>query len=151
MIIKEVESIEEANYCDQLLNKLINEEKEYNDNIVDNFVVSNWFSNIYLKNNKCLYIALIDNKIVGYIYVKVLELDSSNKNNKEAYIDGLYVLEEYRNKNVASSLIKKAKEWCVNEDIENISLNVFINNMVARNLYYKEGFYDYSVSLKCKL
>ena len=151
MVIKEVETIEEATICDQLLTKLINEEKEYDDNIADNFVVNGWFTSIYPKDNKALYIAILDNKIVGYVYVKKMQLGDSNKEKEEAFIDGLYVIEEYRHKGIASSLINQAKEWCVNNNIKTIGLNVLCSNERAKSFYYKEGFKDNLVNLKCRL
>ena len=147
-MIKKVENIEEAIECNKLLTELINEEKEYNDNIKDDFIVSNYFENLYLDNDKVLFIDIEDEKIVGYIYVKINKLDDSNKNNLEAFIDGLYVIEGYRNRGIATNLINKVKEYCLDNKISVISLNVIYKNEIAKRLYEKLGFSYFSVNLK---
>lgn len=151
MIIKKVETKEEAIECNKLLTMLIKQEKEYDPNTNENFEVSNWFENLYFKDDYVLYIAIIDEKIVGYVYAKIKELDFTSIKNEEVIIDGLYVLENYRNKKIATSLINKVKEWSKDKNIDTISLNVMYNNDVAKKLYTKLGFEGFSITLKCKL
>ena len=151
MIIKKVETKEEAIECNKLLTMLIRQEKEYDPNTNENFEVSNWFENLYFKDDYVLYIAIIDKMVVGYIYAKIKELDFTSIKNEEVIIDGLYVLENYRNKGIATCLINKVKDWCINKKIDIISLNVMYNNDVARKLYAKLGFANFSLTLKCKL
>lgn len=151
MIIKEVDKVEEAIECDKLLTKLINNEKKYNKNIKDNYIVNNYFENLYTKNNNILYIALEENKIIGYIYVRIITSDNGPEIEHESLIDGLYVLEEYRNNGVATSLIEKAKKWSISKGVKYISLNALCKNDNALSLYKKEGFNDFSLNLKCNL
>ena len=151
MVIKKVETKEEALECNKLLTKLIREEKTYNSNTNQDFEVKDWFENIYDKDDRIIYIALENNLIVGYIYVKKNKLDDTYIEKEEAIFDGLYVLEEYRNKGIAGSLINKAKEWCINEKISAISLVVMYDNEIAKHLYTKLGFDYYAITLKCKL
>lgn len=150
-MIKKVETKEEAIACDNLLTHLIQEEKEYDPNTNPNFVVSNWYENLYFKDDYVLYIAIEDNKVVGYIYAKIRELDFTSTKDEEVLIDGLYVLKEYRNKKIATNLIDKVKEWSISKKIDTISLNVMYDNEIARKLYAKLGFEKFSLTLKCKL
>jgi GNAT superfamily N-acetyltransferase len=163
MIIKEVETIEEATRCDTLLTKLILDEKKYNPNIKDDVVINNYYPNIkddvvinnyypniYNKDDNKLYVSIIDNNIVGYIFVKLQSIDGID-NNKELLIDALYVEEEYRNKGIATSLINKVKEYSKNNNIKYISINVLYKNEDAMNLYNKLGFSIYSLGLKFEL
>lgn len=149
MIIREVETKEEAIECNKLLTKLIDEEKEYNDNIKDDLIITDWFQNLYLKEDKLLLIALDNKKVVAYIYIKIKN-DDTNKY-KEALLDGIYVLEEYRNNGIATLLINKAKSWCINNNIKYLSLNVSYQNEIARKLYQKNGFKEFYINLKCDL
>ena len=151
MIIKKVDTKEEAIECNNLLTMLIRQEKEYDENTNVEFVVSNWFENLYYKDDYVLYVAIIDNKIVGYVYAKIKELDFTSIKNEEVLIDGLYVLEEYRNKKIATNLIEEVKKWSLNKNIDTISLNVMYGNEIARKLYRKLGFECFSLTLKCNL
>lgn len=151
MQIREVKTIEEAKQCNELLTKLINDERKFNPNIKNDFKVTSWFENIYDKENNILYIAVEDNIVVGYIYVKFIPSDNAPEKLSETFIDGLYVLEEYRNSGIATSLINMAKTWSKKLGAKYISLNVLCNNDVAINLYKKLEFNDFSINLKSEL
>ena len=147
MFIKEVDNIEEAIKCDELLTKLIIDEKKYNPNISDDVNINNFYPNIYNKDNNKLFIAIDDNNIIGYIYIKLISIDGID-NNKELLIDALYIEEDYRNKGIATSLISKVKEYSINNNIKYISINVLDKNIKAKNLYNKLGFNINSLGLK---
>ena len=151
MMIKKVNSVEEANYCDYLLSLLIQDEMKYNENIKDNYVVKNWYNNLYYKSNNALFISIDNKKIVGYIYVKITTSDNSPEKECEALIDGLYVTFEYRRRGIATSLINEAKRWCLEHCVKYLKLNVLSKNTSAVMLYQKENFNEFSETLIYKL
>lgn len=151
MIVKEVENEKEANLCNSLLEKLIEDEKKYNDNINDEIIINNYYENIYKKDNNKLFVASINDEIIGYIYVKINDPKLNGEKYKEAFIDALYVKDEYRNKGVATSLIKEAKQYAIKKEAKKISINVISDNEIALKLYYKLGFYNFSFRLKQNL
>jgi len=53
----------------------------------------------FLKNKNCLYVAERDNKVVGY--------QSAKKEGKILILEDIYVKKEFRNKKIATSLIKE--------------------------------------------
>jgi len=145
MIIKKVSEVLEANKCDELLNKLILDERKYNDNIDSDFIVKDFYKN-YIDNNKTnLLIAVENSNIIGYIFTKIIEVESEKKSAK---IDALYIEEDYRNKGIATKLIEKSINWIKDNSIDNITINVMYQNEVAKKLYYKLGFENYSITLK---
>lgn len=151
MIIKKVENEKEANVCDLFLSKLIRSEKEFNDNIKIDFTVCDYFKNLYDKKNNAIFIAIEEDKIVGYIYVKMITSEKSPEVNHEAMIDGLFVEESYRKQGIATMLMKEAQIWSFKAGAKYISLNVLYQNENAKQLYYREGFQDFSVTLKKEL
>ena len=151
MIIKEVEVLEEAKICNELLNKLVKDEKRFNDNIDDNTKINNYYENFLKSDNSKLFIAKDNDNIMGYIFIKITNPKQNAELYKESIIDALYVKEEYRNKGVATTLIKKAIEYSKQKDAKRISINVISNNEVALKLYYKLGFENFSFSLKQKI
>ena len=146
-MIKKVETKEEAIRCNQLLTKLINDEKKYNQNINSDFVVSNWFENIYNDKNKAIFISIEEQKIVGYIYVKISNSGDETTQNKEGLIDGLYIEKEYRNRGIATALVEEAKVWAKEQNIKFLYLEVINQNTDAINLYMKQGFSEFSKRL----
>ena len=64
-MIKHVETLNEANKCDELLNKLILDEQKYDNKIAGTFIVKDYFCNIFKNKNDILLIYVIDNNIVA--------------------------------------------------------------------------------------
>lgn len=151
MIIKKVSSIEEAKECDKLLTLLIQDEKKYNENTKDDYIVDNWYPNLIDKDNNQLFIAVYNNEIVGYAYVKIITSSDSPEIYTEASISGIYVKENYRRQGIATKLINEAKKWCINKGVSYLKLNVLEGNRIALNLYKKLGFNDFSRVLRNKL
>ena len=143
-MINRVLDEERANICDELLTKLIQDEKQYDSFIDENFIVKDYFKNVIKDKNNILLCYEEDKIIKGYIYLKPI-----NNDDKKGYlIDGLYVDLEYRNKGIANSLIEKALSIIKELDISFIDINVMANNKKAIYLYKKFGFNDFKISLR---
>lgn len=143
-MIKRVITNLDAKQCDDLLTKLVLDERKYDKNIDENFIVKDYFKSIIQKENHYVLAYFKDNIIVGYIYLKPIETD-----NKLGYlIDGLYVLEEYRNQKIAKSLILESLNILSKLDIEYIDINVMWDNEVAKNLYKYLGFDEFKIQMR---
>ena len=151
MIIKKVSCIEEAKECDKLLTLLIQDEKKYNENTKDDYIVDNWYPNLIDKDNNQLFIAVYNNEIVGYAYVRIITTSDSSDIYIAASISGIYVKESFRKQGIATKLINEAKKWCINKGVSYLKLNVLEGNRIALNLYKKLGFNDFSRVLRNKL
>ena len=151
MVIKEVETKEELQKCDEFLNELINDEKKYDDNINDKIIINDYYEKVYKKCNYKVFIAVENRNILGYVFIKITDPKQNGEIYKESIIDALYVDKEYRNKGIATKLIEKAKEYSKEIGAKKISISVIKNNEVALKLYYKLGFKDFSFKLKQEL
>ena len=135
MLIRILDEIN-ANNCDALLTKLIQDEKQYNAFINENFIVKDYFKNI-VKDEQNILLGYKENeKIVGYVYFKFVKDEDSFG----YLIDGLYVEEEYRNRGIAKSLIAEGLSIIKEKDINFIDINVMSKNETALNLYKSLGF-----------
>lgn len=151
MKIEIVKSLEEAKKCDELLTKLVQSEKEYNNNINENYIVKNWFEKLYNEKNNVLYVAKVENKIVGYIYCKIDSIENGPTIKLEALIDGLYVDKNYRKQGIATELMNNVKEWAKEKGVKYLFLNVLEENKNAMSLYYKNNFKNFERKLKLEL
>ncbi len=135
---------ERASVCDNLLTKLIQDERKYDSSIDKNFIVKDYFKNV-IKNKDNILLCCEEDKIIkGYIYLK-----SIIANNKKGFlIDGLYVDENYRNNGIATNLMETALSIIKNTDVEFININVLAHNKNAINLYKKFGFSEFKINLK---
>ena len=131
-----------ADNCEQLLTLLIRDEKQYDNNIDDNYEVKDYFKNV-IKNKENILLCYKDNDVIkGYIYLKrVIE------NDKKGYlVDGLYVLEDYRRQGIAKKLVDYALKLI--KDSEFININVMADNKNAINLYKSFGFREFRITLQ---
>lgn len=142
MIIQIIDELD-CNQCDILLTKLIQDEKQYDDTISNNFVVKNYFKNIVKLKDNILLGYKKDNKIVGYLYLKPIE--------NHYLIDGLYVEKEYRNQSIATSLIKEAEKILKQKGIKYVDINVLNNNKLAKDIYESLEFKVFKIELRKEL
>ena len=140
-MIKEVKNVEDANKCDELLTKLILDERKYNDLIDNNIVIKNHFSKMLDDEDAILLAYYLDKLIVGYILIRTI-------NENLCLLDGLYVLEEYRNQKIASSLLNEAIDRCKKLNVKYIDINVMEKNELAKRIYKKLDFTEYEVKLR---
>lgn len=85
-----------------------------------------------------ILIASKDNKIVGYIAICFgysIELKG-----RDAFIDELFVLEEYRNKGLGKALIERAKIEARLSRITTLHLEVSRKNSAAKRFYSRQDF-----------
>lgn len=143
-MIKEVTSIEEANICDELLTKLILDERKYNKAISENVVIKDYFSKLLNDKNIKLLAYYLNTEIVGYILIRKTEPNT-------CLLDGLYVLEEHRNKKIAKNLLIEALKKCQELNVNYIDINVMVENKIALELYKKLGFTELEVKLRKNL
>ena len=141
--------MKDSKYLDNLLTMLIQDERQYDNSIDEYFIVTDFYQNYILDDTKFLYLAEDNKKIIGYIY-GYLKKDDTNKN-KTAYLDALFIDNDYREKGIANNLIKAFKKWAKENKCSNIEVNVCSNNIKAKNLYLKNNFQSFKETLKCNI
>lgn len=132
-------SYDDAKKTNELLTKLIIDEKNYDKNINDKCVVKTLYENFYDNDDICLLVAKNNSKIVGYIY-GYIQNNGDATIEKVAMIDALYVEEHVRKNGIAQKLINEFKKWSNEMKIKYIELKVCKDNINAINLYEKMGF-----------
>ena len=76
------------------------------------------------------FVAKEDNQIIGVI--------TGNAYYKEVHISDLIILEQYRNKNIGSKLMKTVEEYYKNKGFDNINVTTY--QFQAPEFYKKCGF-----------
>ncbi|MEJ1338966.1 MAG: GNAT family N-acetyltransferase [Candidatus Sedimenticola sp. (ex Thyasira tokunagai)] len=143
--------IKDARRIKNLLYRMIKEEyKECPSifmppNIKNELSIKKLKKNINSKND-IIYVACIDNIIIGVITTGVKKGLKSINNNKHGMLIRLYVIKKQRRKGVATRLINKCKKYYSNKGIDEVRLSVFGYNKKALKLYTKLG-YTYYFSL----
>ena len=146
MIIKVLDEYK-AEKCDELLTKLIQNERQYDSYINENFIVKDYFKNIIKDKNNILLCYEENENIVGYTYFKY----QNNEDSIGYLIDGLYVEEEYRKRGIAKTLIKEGLKIISDYKIDFVDINVMYNNKIAIKLYESLGFNALSLKMRMKM
>ena len=120
------------------LTLLIQDERQYDPGVDENFVVTNMYDYID-DESKLILVALEENQIVGYLYGIIKPMDGTYKY-KVAKLDALYVEEPYRNLGIASALIEQFKAWTIEQNARKVEVNVWSKNTKAKTLYEKANF-----------
>lgn len=137
----------------ELNNQLFKLEKEnYDSTLVENWPLTNEGKKYFkdLINNHYVIVALLDDKIAGYLAGSIEE--------KGVYeliqygeINNMLVIEEYRGTGVGKKLIDNFKEYCKSQNIDNIKVVASFKNKNAINFYRKNGFEDFDLTLTMKI
>ena len=85
----------------------------------------------YLEKKYPLYVAIKDNKVVGYILLRV---------DGVVWVEHIYVLEDYRRQGIASMLYQKGEEYSKNLCDETLFNYVHPNNDVMIAFLRKNGY-----------
>lgn len=134
-----------------LFQKLLEYEREnYDKNIKDNLCVDSFFDNKISDQNNVILVAQLDKKIVGYLYGYV---DDTNKIKAEfeAFINSIYVEEQYRNEGIGTELIKNFIDKVKSKNAKYVYIENLVSNEVAKYLYSKLGFNLFKENRKLEL
>ena len=111
------------------------------------------YINILEDEEDTIYVAELDQKIVGVINFSVESLSATSFN--EAFVrvtvDTLIVAEEHRRKGIGQLLMATAEGWAREKGMYDITLIVYSYNTTAISFYEANGYESYSVRMRKKL
>lgn len=138
----------------QNLNKLLFdlEYKNYNSTLDTTWPVSEEGTEYFRDaiENGITLVAIIDGKITGYLIGSLNTQNTYNKY-KQAEIDNMCILEEYRKLGIGSRLFEEFKAICKENDIKELKVVASYKNTNAINFYKKNGFEEADITLKQRL
>ena len=85
-------------------------------------------------------VAEIDGQLVGSGYAQIRKADLFLKHTHFAYLGFMYVRPAFRGKGINQSLLEALISWAKAKGISEIRLEVYDENIVAKNAYLKAGF-----------
>ena len=143
-MIEKIKTRELADKCDELLTKLILDERNYDESIDSDCEIKNYFNNYVNDEDKILLGYLVNDSLVGYIYA----YETVSNNVKGLFIDGLYVESEYRNQGIAKQLINEVVLEAEKREVKFIDIKVMNNNEIAKKLYNSLDFNVFKVMMR---
>lgn len=146
-------TLEDLNVIQQLNYKLFElESAEFDDTLIINWALSNDGREYFEKSieNDITLVSIVDNKIVGYI-IGSLNTEGTYNSIKQAELNNMYILEEYRSLGIGTRLFNKLKEIFLENGMQEIKVVADYKNIKAINFYNKNGFKEAEITLKQKL
>lgn len=100
--------------------------------MIEKFQSFNSLSDAINKNNYLYYLIKNDNDVVGYTGL--------HEENEKLFLSKLYILKEYRGKQVASKTFEFIENLAKNKNLKSVWLTVNRNNSHAIEVYKHKGF-----------
>lgn len=152
IIIKEA-SLDDLATIRELNNELFKLEKEnYDSTLVENWPLTDDGKEYFedLINNHYVIVAIINQKIVGYL--------AGTINNRESYeeiqygeLNNMLIKDNFRGYGIGKKLIDNFKNYCKLHEIYNIKVVASFKNTKAIEFYHKNGFVDFNLTLTMKI
>lgn len=131
--------------------KLLNYERENYDSSLDSdWAFSDEAKTKYLDaiQNKYVTIAEADQQPIGFLIGSIIEPKNGDARQiKQAYLQNLYVDEEYRKTGVGKELVEDFREYCKGENVNRLNVSVLAVNETAVKFYDAIGFKPRSLNL----
>ncbi len=142
------EDIKEIN---NMLTALIQDERQYDENINKDYLVENYYEQFLGKKDSCIIVAENEsNNIMGYGFGFIANYGNVY-DNKVSQLDAIYIKPKYRKRGIARKIVQYFTKWSKDNEVSYIELKVCKNNSSAINLYKNEGFCTEKAILKKKL
>jgi aminoglycoside 6'-N-acetyltransferase I len=82
-----------------------------------------------------------DNRAIGFMNVSLrFDYVPGAENSPVAYVEGLYVEEEFRNRGVARRLVERAEEWAREQGCVQLASDALLKNNGSQAFHQKLGF-----------
>ncbi|MGE8000985.1 N-acetyltransferase family protein [Lysinibacillus sp. NPDC093190] len=112
-----------------------------------------FLKNIISEEKSDIFVAELDNNIAGFLLIQELAtpLYSCIVQHNYAYITDVIVGGQYQSKGIGSLLLREAKKWAEERNLDYLELSVLAENIGAINLYDKHGFNETSRTMRLEL
>ncbi len=95
-----------------------------------------------------IVVAEIRSEIIGSGYARIESAKPYLKHQKHAYLGFMYVVPDYRGKGVIQKIIEALKQWAISQNITEMRLEVYQNNLAAIKAYEKIGFTKHMIQMR---
>jgi ribosomal protein S18 acetylase RimI-like enzyme len=111
-----------------------------------------FFKTVFGSDNQDILVADIDGKIVGFAHVIILQQKkvSCLKPQSVVYLQDLCVREDLRNNGIGAALIRAAKDYGKEHNVDFIRTQVFPGNVDGMRFYERNGFCEMMKTIECQ-
>lgn len=107
-----------------------------------------YYKKSIIDDNRCIFVAIYDKKIIGYLEGGISQGGSNRIFSKLAELEYMFVIKEYRSSGVGTKLYQVFVNWCGEKRVKRLRTEASSKNTDAINFYRKNGFVDYDLILE---
>ena len=96
-------------------------------------------------------VATLNEEIIGSGYARIETAKPYLAHQQHAYLGFMYVSPAHRGKGVNKKIIETLKQWAFTQDITEMRLDVYNNNVAAIKAYEKAGFTKHLIEMRMGL
>jgi len=94
-----------------------------------------------IKSEKAeVLVAIHEDEMIGSGYAKILSANVYQKHSEYAYLGFMYVKPAFRRQGVNQKIIENLIDWAKDQNLTEVRLEVYDENIKAKKSYLKEGF-----------
>ena len=108
----------------------------------------NYFKTSINSKKSCVFVADIENQIVGYLIGADLGIQKDRNMGKLGELESIFILEKYRNFNIGSNLIGKFLNWCKRREIKKVRVEAYAKSEYTIKFYKKNKFVERDLILE---
>ena len=105
----------------------------------------------YIKNSDVkVLVAAYKGTIVSSGYALKKKAKAFQKHDYYGYLGFMYTIKEYRGKGINKRIVNALKDWCLENNLNEIRLKVYSKNKSAITAYEKAGFQPHMIEMRLK-
>lgn len=133
--------------CDKLFVEFLDSEGQYDDNYLKREKINSFLGDLDKENN--ILLCCVKEDVMAFLYGYIEKRQGMK--DSVAHITFVYVKEEYRKQNIATTLINEYMRILKEKDISIIEVKAYKNNQAANMLYNKFGFNELWVNYRARI
>lgn len=98
-----------------------------------------------------LFVALDDDKAVGYAFIVILNPPPPLGKQKYGFITDMAVRRAYRRQGIGKMMLDEIMNWCRNKRLKRLELSVASRNRIGNSFWARTGFEEYLKRMYMKL
>jgi len=95
-----------------------------------------------------IVVAELDGEPVGSGYARIENARHYLKHQQHAYLGFMYVKPQHRGKGINQKVIETLKQWAISQNITELRLDVYDENIPAIKAYEKVGFKKHLIAMR---
>ncbi len=101
--------------------------------------------------HRAVFLATLDDEMVGMIVGRIYRALKVVGYERRGSVSNLFVRDEFRQRGYGKQLVEALTDWFRSREVSGLTLSIYRENTVAREMYQRAGFEDQLISMYKKL